>query len=62
MTLTLTKDSVETTKPQPSRGARQFGYLIGVGVGAAMVPALGPAGFAVGAGVGLALWAGLRLA
>ena len=37
MTLTLTRDSVETKKPQPSRGARRFGYLVGVGVGAAML-------------------------
>lgn len=37
MTMTLTKDSVETKRPQPSRGARKFGYLIGVGVGAAML-------------------------
>lgn len=37
MTLTLTEDTVEAKKPKASRGARQFGYLVGVGVGAAML-------------------------
>lgn len=37
MSTTLTKDSVETPKPQPSRGTRQFGYLFGIGVGFAML-------------------------
>ena len=37
MTLTLTRDNVETKKAPPSRGARRFGYLVGIGVGAAML-------------------------
>lgn len=37
MTLTLTDDTVELEDPKPSRGARQFGYVVGVGVGAAML-------------------------
>lgn len=37
MTLTLTENRVETTELPPSRGARQFGYIVGIGIGAAML-------------------------
>ena len=37
MTTTFTRDSARAKKDQPSRGTRQFGYLVGIGVGLAML-------------------------
>lgn len=36
MTMTITEETIETTSG-PSRGARRFGYLIGAGVGVALL-------------------------
>ena len=37
MSMTLTRDSVETRKSGPSGGTRRFGYAVGIGVGFAML-------------------------
>ncbi len=37
MTATRTRDRVETKKRGPSRGTRQFGYLVAIGIGFVML-------------------------